>query len=509
MTSLPDHHGTILVVDDTPRNLQVVSAFLEDAGFKVLVAENGNDAKDVLRQVSPDLILLDILMPMQDGFETCRQLKADPEANDIPIIFMTALSETGEKVKGFEAGGVDYITKPFRQEEVLARVKTHLALRELRCELEIQKAQLEERNRILQAEINAHTRTKGTVQYLKAELESEQETNGMIGGSPAMKDTLDQMGQAAKTDCTVLIIGETGTGKEVLARAIHTQSPRATMPMIKVNCAAIPKDLFESEFFGHEKGAFTGATAKRLGRFELAHEGTLFLDEIGELPLDIQSKLLRVLQEQEFERVGGQTTQKVDVRIIAATNRDLQDAVAQKRFREDLYYRLHVFPVHIPPLRERQDDLPKLLEHFLNKFSIKYGKVVEEIHHDSMHELRNYEWPGNIRELENVIERAVIVTKTSTIQIGEWPGKQSASTIVAPIDSASAPHPPIHSSPKTAEFLSLEEMERQHILQALEATKWRVSGEKGAAQLLGLNRSTLRGRMEKLGIIQDDPPSSQ
>jgi len=500
MTSPVDHHGTILVVDDTPANLSVVSAFLEEAGFKVLVAESGEGAREVIHLVSPDLILLDVLMPDQTGFETCSHLKADPETKDIPIIFMTALSDTLEKVKGFDVGGVDYITKPFHQADVLARVRTHLSLQALRRELEMQKGELQEHNRLLQAEIDAHARTKGTVQYLKAELESEQVDGGIIARSPTFQQALELAAQAARTDCTVLIVGETGAGKEVLARTVHEQSLRAAMPMIKVNCAAIPKDLFESEFFGHEKGAFTGALAKRLGRFELADGGTLFLDEIGELPLDIQAKLLRVLQEQEFERVGGQRTQKVDVRIIAATNRDLQEDVADKRFREDLFYRLNVFPVRIPPLRERQEDLPQFIEHFLKKFSVKHRTHADAVHPDSMRELQDYTWPGNIRELENVIERAVIVSKGPIIQVGEWLDKQLPSTITDPIDST----PPSPAASDPTSFSSLEDIERQHILRVLDATKWRVAGEKGAAHLLGVNRSTLRGRMEKLGIVREE-----
>ena len=501
MTAPEDHQGTILVVDDTPTNLRVVSAFLQDAGFKVLVAEDGNDAKHIIPQGRPDLILLDVLMPDPNGFETCIQLKAEAETHDIPVIFMTALTDPVEKVKGFQVGGVDYITKPFHQEEVLARVKTHLALRKLRHRLEVQNHQLGEQNRLLRDEINAHSRTKETMQYLRDELDSQQASGGIIGHSPSIRKMLDQIAQAAQTDCTVLIIGETGTGKEVLARAVHEQSSRARAPMIKVNCAAIPKDLFESEFFGHEKGSFTGASAKRVGRFELAHGGTLFLDEIGELPLDIQAKLLRVLQEREFERIGGISTQKVDVRIIAATNRDLLEEVNNKRFREDLYYRLNVFPVRIPPLRERQEDFPLLVNHILTKFSEKHGRVVKDIHPDSLQKLNSYGWPGNIRELENVIERAVIVTKNQTLTIGDWLGKQ-------PVSATECQHPSPTPKLDPNHFPSLEETERLHILRALEATKWRISGEYGAAQLLGINRSTLRSRMEKLGIIRDEPSSS-
>ena len=497
MSFTNDYDGTILVVDDTPSNLSIVSSFLEKAGFKVLVAEDGKDARQITLSAQADLILLDVLMPNPDGFETCLNLKADPHTKDIPVIFMTALSDPVNKVKGFNVGGVDYITKPFHQEEVLARVKTHLALRNFCTQLERQNSQLEEKNHLLQSEIEAHTRTKGAMQYLKDELESEQMSGGIIGQSPAIRKTLDHITQAAQTDCTMLIIGETGTGKEVFARAVHEQSPRGSKPMIKVNCAAIPKDLFESEFFGHEKGSFTGASTKRVGRFELANGGTLFLDEIGELTLDIQAKLLRVLQEQEFERIGGVCTKKVDVRIIAATNRDLQEEVQHKRFREDLYYRLNVFPVPIPPLRERQEDIPLLIEHIVKKLSVKHGKIVHTIPPRCRHALMHYSWPGNIRELENVIERAVIISKGNILEVGNWLTKQSAA-LGTNVSSPTAVN--------THSILSLEESERLRILHALDMTKWRVSGEKGAAQLLGINRSTLRSRMEKLGISRDRQP---
>ena len=261
--------------------------------------------------------------------------------------------------------------------------------------------------------------------------------------------------------------------------------------MIKVNCAAIPKDLFESEFFGHEKGAFTGATARRVGRFELANGGTLFLDETGELPIDIQAKLLRVLQEQEFERVGGQSTQKVDVRIIAATNRNLGERVASKEFREDLYYRLNVFPLEIPPLRDRQDDIGLLAQHFVLKYAKKYGKAVEGITEDALTGLRQYAWPGNIRELENVIERAIILSRGTELELGAW---LPQARLGDPSSGADLP------SNASTSKCTLEEMERMHIQHILESCNWRVSGENGAAEILGLNRTTLEARMKKLGI---------
>ncbi len=303
----------VLMVDDTPANLGVLSDLLGNEVYEVLVAEDGESALQRASYARPDPILLDVLMPELDGFAPCRQLKERLETQDIPVIFMTALSDTSNKVMGFELGAVDYITKPFQQEEVYARVSTHLKL------LHVQR-KLQEQNHKLQEEIEAHKRTQATVLYLDAELKSSQDFGDIIGQSQALQEILNQIAQMAETDCTALIMGETGTGKELIARAIHERSHRHDKPLIKVNCATIPKDLFESEFFGHEKGAFTGATAKRIGRFELANGGMLFLDEAGELPLDIQAKLLRVLQEGEFERVGATTTQKVDVRIIAATN---------------------------------------------------------------------------------------------------------------------------------------------------------------------------------------------
>ena len=490
------HKPVILMVDDTPANLGILSELFEKDGYDLIVAEDGTSGVERATFAKPDLILLDVLMPNQDGFSTCQQLKKNKDTRNIPIIFMTALTDTENKVKGFELGAVDYITKPFQQEEVRARVQLQLNL------LYAQR-QLEEQNRKLLDEIEAHNRTQATVQYLDGELKAAQAFGQVIGKSPSFASILEQIDQMASTDCTALVVGETGTGKELIARAIHEQSPRQLKPLIKVNCAAIPKDLFESEFFGHEKGAFTGAAARRLGRFELANGGTLFLDEMGELPLDIQAKLLRVLQEEEFERVGGHTTLKVDVRIIAATNRALETEVAQQRFREDLYYRLNVFPINIPPLRERQEDIPLLIQHFIKKYANKYRKTVVGAKESTLQQLQNHTWPGNIRELENIIERGVIVSKGQWLELGEWftalpSAAQNASPRPLPLPSTSPPLPETSSPPGS--FQTLEERERAHIVEVLEAVNWRVSGETGAAQLLGLNRTTLEARMKKLGI---------
>ncbi len=317
--------------------------------------------------------------------------------------------------------------------------------------------------------------------YLQAEIKVVHNFEEIITGSKVFKNVLRKVEQVAATNATVLILGETGTGKELLARAVHNLSDRKERPLVKVNCAALPANLIESELFGHERGAFTGALSRKMGRFELADGGTIFLDEIGDLQLELQAKLLRVLQEGEFEHLGSSTTIKVDVRIIAATNRDLKKALESGDFREDLYYRLNVFPIISPPLRQRKEDVPLLVKHFSEKVGAKVGKKIGSINPKAMDALLAYDWPGNVRELENIIERAVILSKGKTLQLGDWiPAKTKTSN--------------------SKEMLSLEENERRYILEVLELTGGRVSGEKGAAKILGVNASTLDSRMRKLGL---------
>jgi formate hydrogenlyase transcriptional activator len=317
--------------------------------------------------------------------------------------------------------------------------------------------------------------------YLQEEIKTDYNFEEIIGESRTLKKMLRAVETVAKTDTAVLLLGETGTGKELIARAIHHLSPRKQRTLVKVNCAALPAGLIESELFGHEKGAFTGALARKIGRFELADGGSIFLDEIGDLPLELQAKLLRVLQEGEFERVGGPPTIKVDVRVIAATNLDLEKAVHEKSFRPDLYYRLNVFPVRLPPLRERREDISLLVRYFVMKYGSKLGKRIEAIPQKAMHALMGYPWPGNVRELENVIERAVILSQGSQLELGEW-------------------LPGFTGSGHGERLATLEEMEREHIVRTLELTGWQVSGERGAAKLLGLKPTTLEARMKKLGI---------
>jgi len=316
--------------------------------------------------------------------------------------------------------------------------------------------------------------------YLRQEINLSSNFEEIISGSDVFRNVLRSVEKVADTDSTVLILGETGTGKELIARALHNNSRRSSRALVTVNCAALPPEMIESELFGHEKGAFTGAYERKAGRFEVAHEGTIFLDEIGDLPLKLQTKLLRVLQNGEFQRLGSSETICTDVRVIAATNRDILTAVRNGDFREDLYYRLNVFPIQVPPLRERKEDIPLLVRYFIKKYSTKTGRPVSEISQKVVDQLVQYDWPGNIRELENIIERAVILCEGGRIKAGSWiPTFQSAA------DST---------------ISTLEESEREHILKALQKTNWRISGENGAATLLNIKRSTLQARMKKLGI---------
>ncbi len=499
--------ATILLVDDHPANLGAFFNYFDELGFTVKIAQSGAGAFELITRNRPDIILLDIIMPRIDGFEVCRRLKAHDETRDIPVIFMTALTETIDKVKGFDAGGVDYITKPFQPEEVLARVAAHLNIRNLqknlsennrRLQQEIAKrkraqealqkahdeleARVEERTIELQNSYSEIQRLKDQLQaeniYLREEIKLEHNIDNIIGQNERLKNVLFQVEQVASTDTTVLILGETGTGKELIAHAIHNASPRKGRPLVKVSCATLPAHLIENELFGHEKGAFTGAHIKQMGRFELANGTTIFLDEIGELPVELQTKLLRVIQDGEFERLGNPRRIRVDVRVIAATNRDLEAEMRAGRFRQDLYYRLSVYPLALPSLRERSDDIPSLVQSLVQKFSKKLGKRIEIIPQTTMHALQHYAWPGNVRELENVIERAVITTQEKTLRV------TLPKILPLAVDTNK----------------TLEEIERDYILQILEKTHWKINGEHGAALILDLHPNTLRFRMRKLGL---------
>ena len=608
-------------------------------------------------KVFQDLILLNIRMPDLDGYEVCRRLKAKGKSRDILVIFISALDETGDKVKGFAAGAADFITKPYKAEEVLASVRTHITFSSFRKELEqrveermaelkeseerlrfqelvsgistkfiglsgvefeqaIQDAfaqiggyfdvdsvrlyRLSLKGEVLKLRINwraeglappgempellkknyqgfaahysqgesiffdgshecppwpgmretmeflgvkaglgvpletddsgvdifamdkvqadytwpedilqhaeaigrillsAMRRREAEVEvqdsfdeikrlkdrleqeniYLRKEIEINYRHDEIVGDSDAIKGVLSQAEMVANQNTSVLILGETGTGKELLAHAIHNMSPRKSRAMITVNCAALPSTLIESELFGREKGAFTGALSKQIGRFEAADGSTIFLDEIGDLPLDLQAKLLRVLHEGEFERLGSTQTVSVDVRVIAATNHDLEQAMREGRFRQDLFYRLNVFPITIPPLRERREDIPLLVWAFVKEIGEGMGRSIEKISKKTMDMLQEYPWPGNVRELRNVIERAMILSTRSTLIIDRLESKD----------------------PTSITNRTLEEIERNHIVDVLESAQWRVYGKNGAAEILGLKPSTLQHRMKKLDI---------
>ena len=631
--------GNLLVVDDDLLFRQTLEALLTGEGYDVRCAPNGQTALMFAGEEPPELILLDIRLPDMDGFEACRRLREDPRTSQIPVIFISGLDEVTDKVKGFAAGGVDYITKPFQDEELLARVETHLNLRRLQKQIDVQNVQLQQeiarskraeetikisetRYRrlfetardgilILDADTGGITdvnpflvemlgygredflekklweigalrdienskatfselQTKGYVRYeslplqtkdgrlidvefvsnvyivnhhkviqcnirdiserkraqealrkahdeldervkertadlasakeqlqarlreiegLKQRLEKEniflrQEIKlqyvheEIVGRSEKMKKVLSQAEQVAPTDSTVLIQGETGTGKELLARAIHHLSSRKDRPLVTVNCASLPPTLIESELFGREQGAYTGALTRMAGRFEAADGATLFLDEIGELPHDVQSKLLRVLEEGRFERLGSSKTLQVNVRIIAATNRDLPQDVNEGRFRKDLYYRLNVFPIAIPPLRERAEDIPLLVWAFVRQFEKKMGKRVDTISRKSLEALQRHAWPGNVRELRNVIEHAMIASSGRALTVTQ----------------------PKRELPGVPQTRTLQDLERSHILGVLEKTGWRITGEGGASEILGIKRTTLQSKMKKLGI---------
>jgi formate hydrogenlyase transcriptional activator len=621
MTTNTIQNYDILIVDDEIPNLQLLAGLLEKEGYRVRPAERAQTAIDSALTKPPGLILLDVRMPEMDGFEVCRRIKQDKRTQHVPIIFVSALQDTEARIQGFEAGGVDFISKPFQELEILARVRAHMHLSLMQKNLEQlvdertsklseSRASLEQKVRALQESderyelavagsaagiwdweirpdkvyysdrfkellgyapdefldtldefwnrlhpddyeaaqlaVDQHlkervvfnieyrlqiksgeyrwfhsrgqarwdktgqaTRMSGSITniddrkqteielrgafteieqlknqleaesaYLQDEIKLEHNFENIIGHSESLKYVLNRVEQVAPMGSPVLIMGETGTGKELMARALHKLSPHGKRTMVKVNCAALPGELIESELFGREKGAFTGATTTQLGRFELAKGSTLFLDEIGELPLELQAKLLRVLESGEFERLGSSRTLRSDARIIAATNRVLEEEVRKGRFREDLWYRLKVFPITVPPLRVRPEDIPMLVKWFVDQLSRKMGKRITEIPKHAIQKLQRYPWPGNVRELKHAVESALITAK----------GKKLNFELPQIEDTA------------LSDFKSFEEIERDYILRILKAKNWKIGGENSAASTLGMHVNTLRGRMKKLGI---------
>jgi len=417
----------ILIVDDISANLNLLREVLEPEGYEILGAPSGEIALQIANRTVPDLILLDIVMKGIDGFETCRRLKADPKTAEIPVIFITVKDEVEDIVTGFRVGGVDYIAKSAQKEELLVRVKNHLKINQLTQDLSQKNAELTLANQQLQQEISRReqeekARQKAENALLKADEQlsilSAQEAKrwgieGFVGQSKTIGAILDEVRKLQDVDTTsVLITGESGTGKELIARAIHTGSARGKRPFIPANCSAIPSELAESELFGHVRGAFTGANTSRKGHFELADGGTLFLDEIGDMPLELQTKLLRVLEDGSFAPVGSNIQKQVDVRILAATNANLQNKIAVGTFRSDLFYRLAGYTVDVPPLRDRKEDIPLLTSHFLSLLTAEMGREKVTLTPEALEALKEHGFPGNIRELKNII--AVILSSDNS-----------------------------------------------------------------------------------------------
>jgi DNA-binding NtrC family response regulator len=477
---------TILIIDDTPSNLGVLTESLEQRGYEILAASDGGSGIRVANRACPSLILLDVMMPTEDGMSICRRLKSSEATKEIPVIFITARQESTSILSGFEAGAVDYIQKPFNLEEVITRVETHLKVGRLTRELRARNHQLEiEIGKRREAE-EAQQRADERFSRLSADEAVRWGISGFIGQSRTVRKILDEIQRLHRfANTSVLIQGESGTGKELVSRAIHHGSSRANAPFIAVNCVSIPEQLAESLLFGHTKGAYTGAISDRKGWFELADGGTLFLDEIGDMPLALQGKLLRVLEDGEILPVGGTKPIRVDIRLITATNADLQTKILNGEFRQDLFFRLARYVVETPPLRERKDDIAILANHFLRLFSSEMGMPAPRVAAEAMAILQSHPYPGNIRELKNVIERALIESGGSTILsshvhfLRAVPRRQQSSKVAA--DPATEALP-----------MNLDAAEQFLIKRALDHAGGNVAE---AARLLGVNRSRIYRRL--------------
>jgi DNA-binding NtrC family response regulator len=458
------NQGKILVIEDEDSLRRVLQKALEDDGYWVQTVGTGELARLAVKNSQFDVAFMDIKLPDVDGLTLLKEFK---EAGvDTATIVMTAQNTMRNAIGAMKNGAFDYITKPFDLDEVLVLVKRAVDSRKLTRDF----------------------------RELKEEVKKRFEPGvNIIGTSSSMQSVYKTIGQVVDTLATILILGESGTGKELVAKTIHYNSPRWNQPFIAINCAAIPRDLLESELFGHEKGAFTGALDRRLGKFELAEGGTLFLDEVGDIPLDLQTKLLRVLQDHEYSRVGGRDILKADVRILAATNQDLDKAVKEKRFREDLYFRLKVIPIYLPPLRERRGDIGVLAAAFAEKFAKSMGRPIEPLSADCIRRLEGYRWPGNVRELQNIIERAVITARDGKLNL-ERALPESVAVTAAGFNGSEA------AAKRVRTAKELEELERANVVAALEASDWKVAGANGAAALLGMKPTTLSSRMKALGL---------
>jgi DNA-binding NtrC family response regulator len=485
MSNAPDKtvDAKVLIADDVPANLDLLYRALEPGGYTIMAAPNGRIALDLAQRAQPEVILLDVLMPEMDGYETCRQLKENAATKHIPVIFITAQHDISDIVKGFRAGGIDYITKPFQTEEVLARVETHLKISRLT-------QQLQKKNQELEAEVARREQAEDALQTADEQLSlistREAERWGLaafIGQSETFGKILADIRKVQQAGTiSVLITGESGTGKELIARAIHYGGARAKGPFLPVNCTAIPKDIAESLFFGHARGAFSGANSDQKGYFELAHGGTLFLDEIGDMPAALQGKLLRALEEGFVTPLGATKPKQVNVRVVAASNVDFQKKIAGGDFRNDLYFRLARFTVAAPPLRDRPQDIPLLAAHFLQLFAREIGVKTPALDADALAALMNYSFPGNVRELKNIIERSVIESSGKNIRTAHL--KLPTTAWSAPtVQASDKPLPTGRDLP-----LNLEQAELLLIHRALAQTEGNVSK---AAVLLGVNRARI------------------
>jgi DNA-binding NtrC family response regulator len=459
----------ILVVDDEKDTVEMINTLLELEGYKVFPAFSGVEAMRFLEverqgaseaETPVDLILLDVMLGDEDGRDICRKIKEDEKMKFIPVIILTVRSSLQDKIDTLNLGADDYLTKPFINEELLAKVRVMLRIKDLHDQLK---------------------REKDKNILLAQALEKRYSFGNILGKNTRMQVIYDLISDISNTDSTVLIQGQSGTGKELIARAIHYNSYRKNKPFVVANCSAYSQNLLESELFGHEKGSFTGAIRRKTGRFELAHGGTIFLDEIGEVSPPTQILLLRVLQDHRFERVGGEETLEVDVRVIAATNKNLMEEIRKGTFREDLYYRLNVIPIFVPPLHERKDDVPLLASHFLKKFCQEKGKGVTGISSEVMEIFLAHSWPGNVRELENVIEHAIIIAKQEKILPKDLPQY----LLQQPLP--------------TKQLISLQDHEKDLIMKTLEEMNW---NKHQTAKRLKINRSTLYGKMKRYELIR-------
>ncbi len=459
----------ILIVDDELNIRRVLAAMLKREGYEVTTSADGEQALLVLQKAPVHVVVTDLIMPKLGGLELLKRVSAD--FPDVPVIVITAHGSVDTAVAALKSGAFDYITKPFEQDEL---------------------------KKVIAKAARAHDLERQNV-HVSA---GDGERPPLVGQSPSMRSIYEIIAKVADSPSTVLITGESGTGKELVAQALHRGSSRRDKPLIKVNCAAIPKDLVESELFGYEKGAFTGAVGSKPGRFELADGGTLFLDEIGEVPVEMQVKLLRALQESEFERVGGIKTIRVDVRLITATNRDLKALTSEGKFREDLFYRLNVVPIILPPLRERKEDIPLLVHHFIEKYNKRLGKKVERVEDEAMQVLLGYSWPGNIRELENLMERSVLFAEDPEIRASSLPDSLRArapgpAVPIAAVGPLGAIAAPSGASMKEIVRHAQAELERELITRALDETGGNVTR---AAKRLQISRKSLQIKMKELGL---------